>query len=155
VERLKINPIIPMASSSQSSEFSSALAHSSESHVVHTTHVLLKYVFAIVPVVAGADKFTNILAHWEAYLSPFVLRIIPVSGSTFMHVVGVVEIVAGMLVWLKPRIGGFVVMAWLLAIAGQLLLGWQSVDVAVRDIVIALTGALTLARLTPIAAKTT
>ena len=140
-----------MASSSQSSGFNAALAHSTESPVVHTTHTLLKYVFAVVPVVAGVDKFTNLLAHWETYLSPFVLRIIPVSASAFMHIVGVIEIVAGILVWLKPRLGGFVVMAWLLAIAGQLLLGWQSVDVAVRDIVIALTGALTLARLTPIA----
>ena len=141
-------------SSSQSSEFNAALVPSSESRVVHTTHTLLKYVFAVVPVVAGADKFTNILAHWETYLSPFVLRIIPVSASSFMHLVGVIEIVAGIFVWLKPRLGGFVVMAWLLAIAGQLILGWQSVDVAVRDIVIALTGALTLARLTPITERT-
>ncbi len=144
-------PIIIMSSSSQSSEFNSALAQSSETRVVHSTHTLLKWVFTVVPVVAGVDKFTNILAHWETYLNPLALRLVPLSAGAFMHIVGVIEIVAGILVWAKPRIGALVVTAWLLAIAGQLLIGWQSPDVAVRDIVIALTGALTLARLAPVA----
>jgi hypothetical protein len=68
-----------------------------------------------------------------------------------MHIVGVIEIIAGVLVLARPRIGAFVVMAWLLAIAAQLLVGWMFPDVAVRDIVMSL-GALTLARLTPIVA---
>lgn len=120
-----------------------------ESHVVHSTHVLLKTVFAIVPIVAGVDKFTNFLAHWENYLNPLALRIVPVSATTLMHIVGVIEIIAGLLVLVKPRLGGFVVMAWLLAIAGQLIVGGMFLDIAVRDIVMALTGALTLARLAP------
>ena len=110
---------------------------------------MLKYVFSIVPIVAGIDKFTNFLAQWETYLNPLALQIVPVSAATFMHVVGVIEIIAGVLVFLKPRLGGFVVMVWLLAIAAQLLLWGRFLDVAVRDIVIALGGPLVLARLTP------
>ena len=124
-------------------------APATESQVVHSTHTLLKYLFGLVPIVAGADKFTNFLAHWEAYLNPMVLNIVPVSATTFMHAVGIIEIVAGILVLVKPRLGAFVVMAWLLAIAGQLILWGRFLDIAVRDIVMALGGALTLARLHP------
>ncbi len=122
-----------------------------EDRVVHTTYVTLKYLLGLVPIVAGADKFTNFLAHWENYLAPFVTRIVPVSDFTFMRAVGVIEIVAGVLVLVKPRVGAWVVMAWLLAIAGQLILSGHYLDIAVRDIVIALGSALTLARLTPFA----
>lgn len=121
----------------------------SESHVVHTTQRLLRYVFITLPIVAGADKFTHFLASWETYLNPLALKIVPVSATTFMHLVGIIEIVAGILVFLKPRLGAFVVMAWLLAIALQLIFMGRFLDIAVRDIVIALTGALTLARLSP------
>ena len=121
----------------------------SEHHVVHTIQTTLKYLFGLVPIVAGLDKFTNILANWEAYLNPMVLRIIPVTSHQFMLAVGVIEIVAGILVLAKPRVGGFVVMAWLLAISAQLILWGQYLDIAVRDIAMALGGALTLARLTP------
>lgn len=124
-----------------------------ESHVVDSTYTLLKFLYGIVPIVAGADKFTNFLAHWESYLNPMVLNIVPVSATTFMHVVGIIEIIAGILVFVKPRLGAFVVTAWLLAIAGQLLLWGRFLDVAVRDIVMALGGALTLARLAPFAAR--
>lgn len=121
----------------------------SESHVVHQTHTLLKCLFTVVPIVAGVDKFTNLLASWETYLNPLVLNFVPLSAATFMHVVGIIEIVAGVLVFLRPRLGGFVVMAWLLAIAAQLVLWGRFLDIAVRDIVIALSGPLVLARLTP------
>ncbi len=117
--------------------------------VVSSTQATLRYIFTIVPIVAGADKFLNLLADWESYLSPFVLNVIPVSAATFMYAVGIIEIVAGVPVWLRPRLGGFVVMAWLIAIALQLILSGHYLDVAVRDLVIALAGALTLARLTP------
>jgi len=120
-----------------------------ESHVVRTTHTTLRYLFAAVPIIAGMDKFTNLLAHWEVYLNPLALKIVPVTATTFMHIVGVIEIIAGILVFVRPRVGGFVVMGWLLAIALQLLLWGQFLDVAVRDIVIALSGPLILARLTP------
>jgi uncharacterized membrane protein YphA (DoxX/SURF4 family) len=128
---------------------SSASELATESHVLHSCQMTLRAAFGIVPIVAGIDKFTNVLTHWEQYLNPTVLHMLPVSGATFMHLVGVVEIIAGALVLAKPRVGAYIVMAWLFAIAAQLLVGWMYVDIAVRDIVMAL-GALTLARLTPI-----
>jgi uncharacterized membrane protein YphA (DoxX/SURF4 family) len=121
----------------------------SEHQVVHSIQTTLRIIFGLLPIVAGLDKFTNLLAPWTAYLNPLVLRIVPMSDIGFMHLVGVIEIVAGALVLTKPRIGGYVVMAWLLAIGAQLLLWGRFLDVAVRDIVMALGGALTLARLTP------
>jgi uncharacterized membrane protein YphA (DoxX/SURF4 family) len=124
-----------------------------ESQVVRSTHTILRYLFAAVPIVAGADKFTNLLAQWDAYLNPVALTVFPVTAPTFMHIVGVIEIAAGILVFVKPRLGGFVVMSWLLAIALQLIIWGRFLDVAVRDIVIALSGPLILARLTPIVAR--
>ena len=130
-----------------------SLSTSSESHVVHQVHTTLKYLFTLVPIVAGIDKFTNFLAPWDTYLNPLALSIVPVSAATFMHVVGVIEIVAGALVFVKPRLGGYVVMGWLLAIALQLIVWGRFLDIAVRDIVIALAGTLTLARLSPLVAN--
>lgn len=139
-----------MTSPYQTHSASSAAAlAATESHVVRSTHTLLKYLFTALPIIAGADKFTNLLARWDTYLNPLALRIVPVSASTFMHLVGVIEIIAGILVFVRPRLGGFVVMGWLLAIALQLLVWGQFLDIAVRDIVIALSGPLILARLTP------
>lgn len=123
--------------------------------VVRTTHTTLRYLFAAVPIVAGLDKFTNLLAQWEVYLNPLALTIVPVTTPTFMHIVGVIEIIAGILVFVKPRIGGFVVMGWLLAIALQLIIWGRFLDVAVRDIVIALSGPFILARLSPFVDRAT
>jgi uncharacterized membrane protein YphA (DoxX/SURF4 family) len=111
---------------------------------------LLRFTYGLVPIVAGLDKFTNFLTNWESYLNPRVLAILPVSGHAFMSVVGVVEIVAGVLVLLRPRQGAFVVMAWLIGIALSLITGGKFLDVAVRDLVMAI-GAFTLGTLTPIA----
>lgn len=127
----------------------------SEASVVHQSYTLLKILFTVVPIVAGLDKFTGLLADWETYLNPLVLNIVPFSAGTFMLVVGVIEIVAGILVFFRPRIGGFVVMAWLIAIALQLIVWGQYLDIAVRDIVIALSGPLLLARLAPFASART
>jgi uncharacterized membrane protein YphA (DoxX/SURF4 family) len=127
----------------------SAAAPATESQIIHSCQLTLKLAFGLVPIVAGLDKFTNFLTNWEQYLNPIALRIVPLSAVSFMHIVGVIEIIAGALVLAKPRVGAFVVMAWLWAIALQLLFGWMFVDVAVRDLVMSL-GALTLARLTPI-----
>jgi uncharacterized membrane protein YphA (DoxX/SURF4 family) len=121
----------------------------SEHRVVQTTHTTLKYLFGLVPIIAGLDKFTNLITNWEQFLNPMLLRLVPVSAHTFMLAVGVIEIIAGILVFLKPRLGGLIVMAWLLAISLQLILWGQHLDVAIRDIVMALGGALTLVRLTP------
>lgn len=124
-----------------------AASAASESNVVHQSYLLLKVLFTAVPIVAGLDKFTGLLADWDTYLNPLVLNIVTVSAGTFMVLVGIIEIVAGILVFFRPRIGGFVVMAWLIAIALQLLVWGRFLDIAVRDIVIALSGPLLLARL--------
>lgn len=127
----------------------SSIVSPTEHHVVHSIQLTLRIIFGVVPIVAGIDKFTNVLADWASYLNPLILRIIPLTDHTFMHIVGVIEIVAGLIVLTKPRVGAFIVMAWLLAISLQLLIWGRFLDIAVRDIVMALGGALTLARLTP------
>lgn len=106
---------------------------------VKSIYSLLKYVFVIVPIVAGLDKFTNILTDWTHYINPMISNMLPFSGETFMMIVGVIEIGAGILVFLKPRIGGMVVSAWLTLIALSLLIGWMYADVAVRDLVMAVS----------------
>lgn len=119
---------------------------SHEAHVIHSTQTAFKYLYGLVPIAAGADKFTHLLADWTQYLNPLALQIVPLTAGGFMRIVGVIEILAGILVFVKPRIGGLVVGAWLLAIALQLLVGWMYVDIAVRDIGLAV-GAFALARL--------
>ena len=109
----------------------------------------LKLTFTIVPVVAGLDKFTNILTSWEGYLNPTLVGMLPFSGSTFMAIVGVIEIAAGILVFLRPRIGAQIVAAWLVLISLNLLLGGTYLDVAVRDLVMAVS-ALSLAKLSAV-----
>ncbi len=106
---------------------------------------LLKYTYGLLPIAAGLDKFTNLLTHWEDYLSPSMIKMLPFSAGTFMHIVGIIEIVAGILVLYRPRIGAYVVMAWLIAIALTLISGAHYYDVAVRDIVMAI-GAYSLAK---------
>lgn len=107
---------------------------------------LLHYTYGIVPIVAGLDKFTNILTDWDHYLAPSTIQLLPFSAGTFMIIVGVVEIVAGILVLAKPTIGGYVVAAWLTLIALSLLINGIYLDVAVRDLVMAI-GAFSMARL--------
>jgi hypothetical protein len=106
----------------------------------------LKLVYGIVPVVAGLDKFTNILTNWEKYLHPGIASMLPFSASTFMMIVGVIEIVAGIIVFLRPATGGIIVAAWLTFIALTLLAGGNYLDVAVRDLVMAI-GAFSMARM--------
>jgi uncharacterized membrane protein YphA (DoxX/SURF4 family) len=116
-----------------------------EAKQLKQSYWLLRAVFGAVPIVAGLDKFTNLLTDWQQYLSPLVSRIVP--AATFMHVVGVVEIVAGALVLSKfTRIGAYVVALWLVGIAFNLLTTGHYFDVAVRDLVMA-AGAFTLAKL--------
>ncbi len=113
------------------------------------TFQLLKYTFVVVPIVAGADKFTNVLTDWEQYVHPVIADLLPLSASAFMMVVGVIEIAAGFIVLKRPDIGGYVVAAWLTLIALSLLAGFEYVDVAVRDLVMAIA-ALSMARLSKI-----
>ena len=107
---------------------------------------LLKLTFGIVPIVAGLDKFTNLLTNWEQYIDPNIGSMLPFEGHTFMMIVGVIEIVAGVIVLKKPEIGGYIVAAWLTLIALTLLAGFNYVDVAVRDLVMAIS-AFAMARM--------
>ncbi|WP_147676309.1 hypothetical protein [Algibacter pacificus] len=107
---------------------------------------LLYYTFGIVPIVAGLDKFTNILTDWTQYLSSGMVDMLPFEASTFMIVVGIIEIIAGVLVLMRPIIGSYVVMAWLILIALTLIFSGSFLDVAVRDLVMAIA-AFSLAQL--------
>jgi hypothetical protein len=107
---------------------------------------ILQAGFVALPIVAGADKFLHLLVNWDKYLAPAVARRLPVSGHTFMLAVGVVEILAGLLVVVAPRYGGYVVAAWLWCIVANLLLLTGYYDVALRDVGLSLC-ALALARL--------
>lgn len=107
---------------------------------------LLKYTFGLVPIVAGLDKFTNLLTDWSKYISDGLVGMLPFEPSSFMMAVGVIEIVAGILVLTKTKIGAYIVSAWLTLIAITLLFSWSYVDVAVRDLVMAVA-AFCLAKL--------
>jgi hypothetical protein len=113
---------------------------------VKPTLTVLKLTFTVVPIVAGIDKFTNLLANWEQYVNSNIAGVLPFAPHVFMMIVGVIEIAAGIIVFLRPAIGGLVVAAWLTLIALTLLVSGQYLDVAVRDLVMAV-GAFTLARL--------
>jgi hypothetical protein len=102
--------------------------------------------FVAAPVIAGADKFFGFLTNWDAYLSPTFASLSPWSAHSTMMVVGVVEVVAGLLVAVKPRIGAYVVAAWLAGIILNLLLLGHGYDIALRDLGLCL-GALALGRL--------
>lgn len=114
------------------------------------TFNLLRFTFGIVPIVAGADKFTNILTNWEQYINPSIGGLLPFSPAVFMMIVGIIEIVAGIIVLKKTEIGGYIVAAWLTVIALTLLASFSYVDVAVRDLVMAIS-AFAMARIAKIA----
>ena len=113
---------------------------------VHSVFNLLRITFGIVPIVAGLDKFTDILTHWENYLNPSIAGMLPFSAHTFMMIVGVIEIIAGIIVLIRPAIGGLIAAAWLTVIALTLLASGNYLDVAVRDLVMAI-GAFSLAKI--------
>lgn len=116
---------------------------------IKPTFNLLKLTFGIVPIVAGLDKFTNLLTQWENYIHPGLAGMIPFAPHTFMMIVGVIEIIAGIIVLAKPAIGGYIVAAWLTLIALTLLASGNYLDVAVRDLAMAI-GAFSLARIAKI-----
>lgn len=107
---------------------------------------LLKYTFGLVPIVAGLDKFTNILVDWSQYLGSGFQELLPFDAPTFMIIVGIIEIVAGVLVFFKTKIGAFIVSGGLTLIALTLVLSGNYLDVAVRDLVMAIA-AYVLAKL--------
>jgi hypothetical protein len=110
---------------------------------------VLKYTYGLVPIVAGADKFTDLLTQWDKYLHPGIASMLPFAPHTFMLIVGVIEIIAGLIVLVRPAIGGYIVMAWLTLIALTLLASGNYLDVAVRDLVMAI-GAFSMARIAKI-----
>jgi uncharacterized membrane protein YphA (DoxX/SURF4 family) len=113
---------------------------------VRQAFLLLRTVFTVAPVLFGLDKFTNVLTDWTSYLAPVVPSVVPLPGQTIMYAVGVIEILAGLLVAFRPRIGSLVVAAWLLGIIVNLLILGNFYDVALRDFGL-LVGALALNRL--------
>jgi hypothetical protein len=102
--------------------------------------------FTVAPILAGLDKFFSLLVNWDQYLPPFLGSLTGGHGHELMYAVGVIEIVAGLGVWFKPKVFAYVVAAWLLLIIVNLLLIPGYFDVALRDFGLAL-GALALARL--------
>jgi uncharacterized membrane protein YphA (DoxX/SURF4 family) len=112
----------------------------------YQSFTLLRIGFTVLPIVMGADKFANVLVNWEKYLAPWIRHASPLSATHTMHIVGVVEIVAGIAVALKPRYAAYLVAAWLAGIVVNLLSYSGYYDIALRDFGLML-GALTLARL--------
>lgn len=105
---------------------------------------ILRFTFVVAPILFGVDKFFNVLTQWPKFLAPIVTNNLPVEA--FVRVVGAVEVAAGLLVFFKPRIGAYVVAAWLFAIVVDLLLIPGYYDVALRDFGLMLA-ALALAQL--------
>lgn len=111
---------------------------------------VLRIGLGLAPLLAGADKFFNLLTNWEMYLNPLAPRLLHLQPATFMHIVGVVEMIAGILVLTRfTRVGAYIVMAWLICIAGNLVSQGLYLDIAVRDVEISL-GAFALAKLTEV-----
>jgi hypothetical protein len=107
----------------------------------------LRIALGVGPIVTGIDKYFNKLADWGMYLSPLATKAIPVSTATFMHIVGVVEIVAGLVVLSKfTKWGAYLVMFWLIGIAVNLATTGMFYDLAMRDVEIAV-GAFALSQL--------
>ncbi|HVE83866.1 MAG TPA: hypothetical protein VND93_13500 [Myxococcales bacterium] len=107
---------------------------------------ILHIAFIVAPTIAGLDKFFHLLVNWDQYLAPQIARLLPMSAHGFMLIVGVIEMAAGLLVALKPRIGAYVVAAWLGGIILNLLIHGSYFDIALRDFGL-LLGAIALGRL--------
>ena len=118
------------------------------SPAAHQSFLLLRTVFTVAPILFGLDKFVGLLTDWEQYLAPWIDGLVPGTAHQAMLAVGAVEILAGLLVAVQPRIGGLVVAAWLGGIIVTLLLVGGFYDIALRDFGL-LVAALALARLAP------
>ena len=110
----------------------------------------LRIGLGIGPIITGIDKYFNKLADWGMYLSPLVTKVVPVSATTFMHSVGVIEIIAGVIVLSRwTKLGSYIVMLWLFGIALNLLATGMFYDLAMRDVEIAI-GAFALSQLSAV-----
>jgi hypothetical protein len=112
----------------------------------YQAYQILHIGFTVAPIVAGLDKFLHLLVNWDMYLAPAIANLSPIGGHNLMLLIGVIEIAAGIIVAIKPKIGGYIVAAWLMGIILNLLLIPNYFDIALRDFGLAL-GALALARL--------
>jgi hypothetical protein len=107
---------------------------------------ILHFAFIVAPIVAGIDKFFHLLVNWDQYLAPWLANLSPIGGHNLMLVVGVIEVLAGLIVAFKPKVGAALVFAWLWGIIINLLTYPGFYDIALRDFGLSL-GALALARL--------
>ena len=111
---------------------------------------ILRIGLGVGPLLVGLDKYLNLLANWPPYISPLALKILPFSGQTFMHIVGVIEMIVGLAILTRwTRLGSYVASAWLALIAINLVSTGMFFDIAVRDIEMALA-AFVLARITEV-----
>ena len=125
---------------------SGALARIRSPEPGYQAFLMLRVAFTVAPIAFGIDKFANVMVHWPKYLAPWIDNIVPGTAQQAMYAVGVIEIVAGLVVLLKPRYGAWLVAAWLGGIVVNLLTYSGFYDIALRDFGLML-GALTLARL--------
>lgn len=115
---------------------------------LNSAYWALRVAFGLGPLLAGLDKFTNILVNWGKYLSPAAIRMLPTSAVTFMHIVGAIEVVVGLAILFgATRIFGYIAMIWLWGIAVNLIMTGTYYDIAVRDILLGIS-AYGLARVT-------
>jgi uncharacterized membrane protein YphA (DoxX/SURF4 family) len=122
------------------------VAHRVRTEPAYGAYLLLRVGFTALPILFGADKFFNVLTNWEHYLAPWIVRLIPMTSHQAMLVVGVIEIVAGLAVAIKPRYAAYIVAVWLAGIVINLLSYPGFYDIALRDFGL-LLAAVTLARL--------
>lgn len=115
----------------------------------YQAYQILRFAFTVAPIIAGLDKFLHLLTNWDQYLAPSVNRMLGGNGHLFMQAAGVIEIIAGIGIFIKPKIFGYVVGLWLLGIIINLLLIPGYFDIALRDLGLAL-GAFALARLSAV-----
>lgn len=100
---------------------------------VYRAFRILQITFIVAPILAGLDKFFNLLTSWSNYLAPFVLKIIHSHDQGFMMFVGIIEVIAGIGVFFKPKIFSYVISLWLLVIIINLLMTGRYFDIALRD----------------------
>jgi hypothetical protein len=112
---------------------SQSASRSKRSEPAHEAFWLLRIGFTVAPILFGADKFAHVLVNWDQYLAPQISSHLPGTPHQAMYVVGIIEIVAGLIVTLRPRFGGYLVAGWLLGIIVNLLLIPGFYDVALRD----------------------
>jgi hypothetical protein len=113
---------------------------------VHQAYQILHVAFTLAPILAGIDKFFHVLVNWDMYLAPWLANLSPTGGHSLMLIVGAIEIIAGLIVAFKPKVGAWIVFFWLWGVIINLLSFSGFYDIALRDFGLSL-GALALARL--------